>query len=109
MADESDTTDNCSASVQVDVGAQPPPDLEVGTPTVSDAGPETGESFTLSATVSNTGAGGSGSTTLRYYRSTDATITTSDTSVGTAAVGGLAASGTSSETISLTAPGTAGT
>ena len=80
------------------------PDLEVGTPTVSDAGPATGGSFTLSATVSNTGGVDSASTTLRYYRSKNATITTSDTSVGTAAVGGLAASGTSSDTISLTAP-----
>ena len=46
-------------------------------------------------TVSNTGAGEPAATTLRYYRSTDATITTSDTSVGTDAVGALAASGTS--------------
>ena len=58
------------------------PDLEVGTPTVSDTSPETGASFTLSATVSNQGDGESVATTLRYYRSTDATITTSDTAVG---------------------------
>jgi len=50
-----------------------------------------------------------GSTTLRYYRSTNATISTSDTSVGTDAVGALAASGTSAESISLTAPSSAGT
>ena len=105
---ESDTTDNCSGSVKVDVEAPKYPDLEVGTPTVSDTSPETGASFTLSATVSNAGDGESAATTLRYYRSTDATITTTDTAVGTDAVGALAASGTSAESISLTAPATAG-
>ena len=108
VTDESDTTDNCSASVKVDVEAPKYPDLEVGTPTVSDSGPETGVSFTLSATVSNTGDGESVATTLRYYRSTDATITTSDTAEGTDAVGALSASGSSAESISLTAPATAG-
>ena len=66
-------------------------------------------SFTLSATVRNDGDGAAAATTLRYYRSTDETITTSDTEVGTAAVGGLAAGATSSESINLTAPATAGT
>ena len=108
VTDESDTTNNCSGSVTVDVEAPKYPDLGVGTPTVSDTSPETGESFTLSATVSNAGDGGSVATTLRYYRSTDATITTSDTAVGTDAVGVLGASGTSAQSISLTAPATAG-
>ena len=97
VTDESDTTNNCSASVKVDVEAPPKyPDLVVGTPAVDDATPETEASFTLSATVSNTGDGESPATTLRYYRSTDATITTSDTEVGTDAVGVLSASGRSS-------------
>ena len=55
------------------------------------------------------GAGQSAATTLRYYRSTDATISMADTEVGTGAVGALAAAGTSDESISLTAPLTAGT
>ena len=109
VTDESDTTDNCSGSVKVDVEAPKYPDLEVGTPTVSDTSPETGASFTLSATVSNAGDEGSVATTLRYYRSTDSTISSSDTQVGTDAVGALAASGTSAESISLIAPSTAGT
>ena len=108
VTDESDTTDNCSGSVKVDVEAPKYPDLEVGTPTVSDTSPETGASFTLTATVSNAGDGESVATTLRYYRSTDATITTTDTAVGTDAVGVLGASGTSVQSISLTAPATAG-
>ena len=109
VTDESDATDNCSASVKVDVEAPKYPDLEVGTPTVSDRSPETGASITLSATVSNAGDGESVATTLRYYRSTDGTITTTDTAVGMDAVGALGASGTSAQSISLTAPATAGT
>ena len=110
VADESDTADNCSSSVQVAVPEpQVSPDLTVGPPSVSDGGPAAGASFTLSATVNNTGDGETPATTLRYYRSTDAAITTSDTEVGTDAVGALAASGTSAESISLTAPATAGT
>ena len=85
------------------------PDLAVGSPTVSDASPDAGASFTLRATVSNAGDGRSAATTLRYYRSSDATISASDTAVGTDAVGALAASGTSAESVSLTAPSSAGT
>ena len=91
------------------VHASSAPDLETGTPTVDDSSPYTGASFTLSATVTNSGDGESAATTLRYYRSTDATITTSDTEVGTDAVGVLAAAGTSEQSIELTAPSTAGT
>ena len=109
---ESSTTNNCSSSVQVDVTEPPPPstpDLEVGSPSVTDSTPDTGDAFTLSATVTNSGDAEAAATTLRYYRSTDATITTSDTEVGTDAVGVLSASGTSAESIDLTAPATAGT
>ena len=42
-----------------------------------------------------------------YYRSPDATITAADTAVGTDDVAALSASGTSAESISLTAPTTA--
>ena len=93
----------------VAISATGTPDLVVQTPSVSDSNPNAGESFTLSAAVRNQGNGLSASTTLRYYRSPDATISTSDTAVGTDAVGGLAASGTSAESISLTAPSAAGT
>ena len=91
------------------VHASSAPDLEVGTPTADNSITYTGTSFTLSATVTNAGDGESVATTLRYYRSTDTTITTSDTEVGTDAVGALAASGASDQSIDLTAPSTAGT
>ena len=110
---ESDTTNNCSESVPVDVQAtvvepQGQPDLTVTEPLVSNSDPVTGAQFSLSATVSNTGDDRSAATTLRYYQSTDATISTSDTEVGTDTIVGLGASGSSSQSVDLTAPATAG-
>ena len=85
------------------------PDLIVASPSVSDNTLTTGQSFTLRATVRNSGTARSASTTLRYYRSSDSGISTSDTQVGTDSVSGLSASGTSAESISLNAPSSAGT
>ena len=104
---ESDTSNNCSTTVAVTVSTAP--DLVIGLPWVSDSSPFVGASFTLSATVGNQGSGPSAATTLRYYRSADATISGTDTQVGTDAVGALAASATSAESIDLTAPSSAGT
>ena len=109
VTDESDDTNNCSVAVTVTVGAAPAPDLVVDTPTVSESSPAAGDRFTLNATVRNQGNGESGSTTLRYYQSTDSTITTGDTSAGTDSVSRLNASATSAESIGVTAPSTAGT
>ena len=104
VTDESDTTNNCSASVQVTV-PQPKPDLVVGSPSVNESSPAGGAPFALSATVENHGEGSASTTTLHYYQSAYATISTSDTKVGEDAIGGLAASGTSSQSVDLTAPG----
>ena len=56
----------------------------------------------------NQGNARSAATTLRYYLSTNATITASDTRVGTDAVSALGTSGGSVESISLGAPAIAG-
>ena len=104
----SDTDDACPLDDDVTCGQVSESDLVVQSPSVSDSMLNEGESFTLSATVRNQGAGQSAATTLRYYRSTDATITTGDTEVGTDAVSALAASSTSNQSIILTAPSTAG-
>ena len=85
------------------------PDLVVGQPTVSQSTLAPGGSFTLSATAANNGAGSAAATTLRYYRSTNATITTSDTEVGTDSVSALGANQSSAESITLTAPSSPGT
>ena len=109
VAEETNTANNCSAAVAVTVREPPQqPDLAV-TATPSYAALDPGESFTLSATVRNRGGAQAQATTLRYHRSADATIAISDTEVGTDAVNALAASGTSAESIRLTAPPTSGT
>ena len=90
-------------------GSSGSPDLVVGAPSVSDNTLTTGQSFTLSTTVRNQGNGQSAATTLRYYHSSNSTISRSDTQVGTDSVSGLSASGTSAESISLNAPSSAGT
>ena len=109
VSDESDTTNNCSTAVTVIVGGAPTPDLVVDTPTVDTNSPVAGESFTLSATVRNQGDGRSLLTTLRYYQSTDATITTADAAVGTDFVSALDAQESGDESVSVTAPSTPGT
>ena len=114
VAEEFDTTNNCPTSVEVDVqesesesGGQP--DLMVASPTVSDDGPAAGTTFTLSVTVSNAGDGTSPSAMMGYYRSSDATITTSDTPAGADEVAELGVSGSDSKSVELTAPSTPGT
>ena len=85
------------------------PDLIVESPEVSSSTVVPEGSFTLSATVRNQGGGRSASTTLRYYRSSDATISTGDAEVGTDFVFPLAAGESGLESIRLTAPGSPGT
>ncbi len=107
LSEESDTANNCSVAVMVTVSG---PDLVVGQPTVSNNNPQVEDTFTLSVTVSNQGAGdASSSTTLRYYQSVDATITSGDTEVGTDYVTSLDAAETGDESIVLTASEPVGT
>ena len=107
---EADTGNNCSAAVAVVVEeAAGAPDLVVRSPAVDEASPGPGGAFTFSATVANDGDAGAGPTTLRYYRSSNATISRGDTEVGTDGVAELAAAGTTDESIDLTAPEDAGT
>ena len=111
-ADVSLTTDVIGLRVARAVDVVPSsgnPDLEVRAVTVTDASPGPGGAFTLSATVRNAGAGASASTTLRYYRSADATVSTGDTAAGTDAVAALSAGETSAQSVPLTAPTGAGT
>ena len=105
---ESDTRNNCSAAETVTVGDSGSP-LVVDSPSVSDSSLEAGQSFTFYATVRNPGSVRSATTTLRYYRSGNSSISSSDTEVGTDQVGSLPANGTSRESIVLTAPTRGGT
>ncbi len=88
---------------------EPEPDLVVESVSVSDDTLNEGATFTLNATVRNSGGGDAAATTLHYYESSDLTISSADTAVGTDSVGVLAASSTSAESIRLTAPSSDGT
>ena len=107
LSAEADTQNNCSIGVTVTISG---PDLIVESPTVTEGNPEAGERFELSATVRNQGEGdATSSTTLRYYRSNDDVISTSDSEVGSDFVSQLDAEESAEESISLNAPSTAGT
>ena len=80
------------------------PDLIVQAPSVSAVMLTPGQEFTLNAIVHNQGDEQAAATTLHYYRSSNTTITSSDTEVGTDAVGALDASATRAASIALTAP-----
>ena len=93
--------------------APPPPpsepDLIVESPSADPATPSAGQLVLLSATVRNQGGAQSAATRLRFYRSSDATISRSDTALQDVSVSALAPSGTSNSAISVTAPSAAGT
>ena len=108
VSGESDTGNNCSAGVLLTVTSAPVPDLVVESPEVSSSAVVPEASFTLSATVRNQGVGRSASTTLRYYRSSDSTISTGDTEVDTDSVSGLSGGGSGLESVRLTAPASSG-
>ena len=108
---DSDTSNDCSTGVQVDVAAQEF-DLSVTTFSVSDSSVPTNEPITFTATVTNDSSATKSSpvATLKYYRSSDATIDATDTEVSTAgSIGALAAAATETETASVTVPSTTGT
>ena len=109
------TTRRTSNSVSITTASG---DLVVDTPTVDKSTLAPGESFTLTAIVRNQGFGNSGAATLTYYSSTDSTITTTDTLVGTPdEIGILSGSNTfnqgypntSTQSVELTAPSEPGT
>ena len=107
--------------VKVATVRTPLADLVVRSPTVSASSLETGESFSLSVTVGNEGAGNAAArTTLLYYRSTDGGTITGNTSDGDTEegaertdkqkeIGALFAGDTRRHQITLTAPAAAGT
>ena len=105
---ESNTQNNCSTGVEI-TAVEGDPDLDVRMEHLTDNILGTGVSFTLSATVRNYGRGGAASTTLRYYRSTDGSISSRDTPLGTDSVGSLDAEETEDHSQSVTTPNTSGT
>ena len=98
---------------QPGVSVPPPPrsnepDLVVQSPSVDDSTLSPGQFFLFSATVRNQGSAQAAATRLHVYRSTDATISRSDTRVNSAEVSAIPASGTTDSGITLTAPSAVG-
>ena len=112
---DSDTSNDCSTGVQVDVAAQ---DFDLSVTAFSfDTGVESSNSrdsigaastpITLTATIGNASSAmhSSSTATLKYYLSSDGTITTSDTEVGTAdSISALAPAATKVETATDSLP-----
>ena len=102
---ESDPNDNCSSAVRVVVTS---PELIISiSPSSTNVTPSA--MITLTATVSNTGARSSDGSTLRWYRSTDSTIDTDDTEVGTSTLSSLMSGDGRTEMISITVTNIPGT
>lgn len=85
------------------------PDIVVINPGVNASELTPGQSFNISATVSNQGDAVAATTILRYYRSDDDTITTTDTELGSNVIPALAAAGQSAQDLDSTAPPVDGT
>ena len=85
------------------------PDLVVESPSVSDIAVQPGASFTLTATVRNRGNERAAATTLRYFRSSNATISTGDQEVGSVSAGARDASTASERSTGVAAPAVFGT
>ena len=110
ISGEADAANNCH-SVAITVTATPKADLTVAAPTASVTTVLRGNTFTLSTTVANGGSAGATATNLQWYNSTDTTIGTDDTALGsTVAVAPLAAGATSASLSSgdITADSTPG-
>ena len=100
------TTPVCSNGVEVVVYVVEPD--SVSAEIVSFNG-EAGDRFSLRATVHYTGTGTTAETTVKYYLSSDSTITSSDTEVGTDSVSSRSAPTDEIESIGLDAPSSPGT
>ena len=84
----------------------PQPDLVVASVQAEPATVEPGETFRLYATLKNQGTAASDATTVRYYRSTNAVISTEDTQLASANRDPLAANATIRRYLTVTAPTT---
>ena len=104
---ESDTSNNCSQAIAMTVEAPPPPpaapqetvplprpegpDLAIIAGRVDRSTIKVGEGVRLHITIENRGRQSAAATTIRYYRSSDATISTEDTELRAATVGQIGA------------------
>ena len=109
VSDESNTTNNCSGSIEVQVVPGNQPNLVVKTPSFDPARVQAGGTFTMSVTVWNLSEDAQGgispATTLRYYLME---TSSTDTEVATGAVPSLRTRSSSVQSVQLTTPSTPG-
>jgi hypothetical protein len=86
------------------------PDLKIASSTVSPTNVTTGAQISISASVANAGTASSAATTVRYYVSSDPTISTSDSALSCLAPVSALAQGqsVSAETCAINVPSTPG-
>ena len=110
ISGEVDATNNCH-SVEITVTTAPKPDLTVAPPTVASLTVSRGALFTITTTVTNSGAAAAASSVLTWRRSLDTTIGVDDTdlrnavAVAALAVGALTDTLTSGDIVAPAAPG----
>ncbi|MEN1727715.1 MAG: CARDB domain-containing protein, partial [Pseudomonadota bacterium] len=83
------------------------PDLTVNSVSLSPTSALQGETVMITSSVSNIGDATSPSTIVRFYRSSNSTISTADTALGQTVLGGLVAGGTTTRSYSaiMSVPG----
>ena len=99
---------DCTQGLEVVVSPLPPK-LELSNFGVSISKPLAGNNITLSVTARNTGEGITDATTISYYRSTDAIISTSDTFLGMDQVFSLSSHDSRTESFVTDTPSSLGT
>ena len=102
-------TNNLSIIANWRVTPTPAPDLIVNSISLASTNLITGQNISLQASVLNQGDEIADSTTLRYFLSTDNTISTSDIALSTISVLSLAVGETAPYSVNVTAPLNAGT
>ena len=91
VSGESNTGNNCSSALTVTVVSSGAPDLEWTSVTPTSVTGSSGDTVRAAFTLGNTGDAAAAATTVRLYQSSDATISTGDTELGSAAQPSLAA------------------
>ena len=91
VSGESNTQNNCSTGVRVTVTGSGAPDLEFTNVTPTSVTGSPGGSVQADFTIENTGNATAPATTIRLYRSSNSTISTSDSEIGTTALPNLGA------------------
>ena len=105
VAGETNTRNNCDSSVvRINVGNL---QISVGEGRFDNVAPES--TFTVNAVVQYIGSGQSSPARLRWYRSSDAIIQSTDTELGNDSIPALSSGASSSESFQFTAPSAFGT